>query len=206
MIDDLQNLIGRFAELKEQLADCIGSIQEELVNSVDLEEQADASFALRELSEICDDTRKTSVKAKKAIDRTACLVYTTLAANVDESDYKTARKRIKPISTEYCSATPHITLITTIPNRHKDPERWKQLMDGMGVPADLLGNEDDRPLLSLSYLGISEWITQRQADGKPLPAGIRKEDIYFDYVLKVRRKPGSTVFQSSSKSKEDNTA
>jgi hypothetical protein len=139
----------------------------------DIQVLANRAYALREIAKFAKDIEKEANKAKQMSERMACLVWAQGESN-------------EPIRTQYCTASPVVKMMAVLPKKHHDPEAYAELMDHMGVSkeAQLTGG------VRVHWPGMLDLISERLADGKPLPPGIKSDKTYANYSLTIRGKKG----------------
>lgn len=137
-----------------------------------LHELTDDVYALREIAKLGDEIRKRANKMKETLERVACMGW--VATDPDG-----------PIRTEYCTGTPDVKQMASLPHPERDPDDYAALMKFLGVE-----NEDAVRLgaVSLHYTRTADWITEMAGRGEPLPPGIKSEKTYPQYKLTVRGK------------------
>lgn len=143
-------------------------------------ERVDLAFLMRELSELCDDLRKESNKARELLDNVMCAVW----AKEFEEHPETG-----PIRGTLATATPKVRFGVTLPSKSKDPERYEEFMRWLEIPQELI----DAGVVSTHWPRMTEWLTERAKEGRPMPAGIDVESTYPVYSTTLRRKPDADL-------------
>lgn len=157
------------------LQDLIDAIR----STSDVKELADLAFALREISKLADDIRKVANAAKETAEKICCAIA------IRDGDCDTIR-------TKYVTATPNVKMMADLPRRKREPERWRELMIGLGVPEDALDGE--RPVVDVNWKGFVDHISDLAEQGKPLPPGIDPGKTYPVYELSpMTKKKGSSL-------------
>lgn len=148
---------------------------------VNLLEQADCEYAIREASKLLDDARKA---CDQQFQREELRIVQQFAQqdNPDES-----------INTPYCRATPDMLQMVAPPRAHKEPEQYHALMDALAIDPQLrdygkelneLG-EFDTEVVKLNWSGFQWYCARLAAAGLPLPAGIDPNKIYSRPVVRI---------------------
>lgn len=141
-----------------------------------LTELADAIYALDRVERIADDLRKEARAFREQLDKIACLRW------VERGDGE-------PIRTEHCLGTPQIKQMAPMPNRHKHPERYAALMQHLGIAKELWdAPEGFSPPIELKWTGMVDYLTERLANGKPVPPGVDPRATFTIFRVNVRAK------------------
>lgn len=151
---------------QEELKKWLGSVN-------DLEEYADAAYALREIHRLATDIRSMAYQAQTLAERIGCVI-----AVKDE--------KLDAIKTPWVHATPDIKMMASLP-RKNTPE-FVSLMQHLGVPAEL--SEGPQPVIAVNWNGFTEHLSQLMSQGKPLPPGINAEKTYPVYKFNMRKRRG----------------
>lgn len=153
------------------------SIRKFLVGCSSKEEHADAAYAFRETHKLIDDVRKRLEDLRKLSEKMACVI----AAATFDAD---------TIRTDYCSATPDVKPIASVPSRSRQPEEYAKLMSWLGVPEGLWSTNDDHAPIKPHWPGVMEMLDREMRAGRPLPPGIDPNKTYNEYKLVIRGKKG----------------
>jgi hypothetical protein len=174
----LQEQLNSFASMKHLHAEVYGRLAKarKQVNTLSMEELADLSYMLRELSKLADDIKKESFNLKGLAEKIACVLWVNMHMNEPEG--------ADPIRTELCTATPHVQQRASLPNQKANPKEYALLMDWLGVPKTIV----EQDLVRCHWPSFQERIHQLLEQGKPLPAGVNVERVYDEYSLIVRKK------------------
>jgi len=134
------------------------------------EELGDIGWVLKKMYENVDSLRKEIDKLKGSVERLACLKA------ISEDKVKLHGK--------LANTKPDCKVSARLPHPEKKPEEWKALCDFFGVPSEI-GELD---LMRFHWPGLSAFITERSAHGKPNPPGITPDTITTHYYLTYRGK------------------
>jgi hypothetical protein len=140
----------------------------------DLKEFADDIHAHKRIQKLFDRMTKTFTNRLKPLQKTFCLYYVV----------QQALHKGEPIRTSYCTATPDVKSCASMPNHRKHPEKFAEVMTHMGVPRELW--DCDEPIVNLRWMGITDYITALQREGKVLPPGVDPNDLYDVYTVTIR--------------------
>lgn len=162
-------------ELHARLTVDLTALERSLKDETDEKEHADTAYALREIAEFADAIRKQSEFVKVLSERMACML--TIAI------HQTA----EPIRTEFCTASPKVRTVVTVPSRRKSPEQFASLMTFLGVPRHLWEG-GEHAVVETHWPGLIEYLGKLQAEGKPLPPGIDPNKTIAQYSLMIRGK------------------
>lgn len=136
----------------------------------DAHEHADTAIAMREIAKFMNDSRKDATVLKELAEKIGCAIWIR--------DGKS-----EPIRTDYVTASPDVTMITSLPKRGT-PE-YGEMMKFMGVPEELWCEESDA--VRAHWPGFVKLMSDRLAAGKPLPPGVRTDKTYPRYEFKPLR-------------------
>jgi hypothetical protein len=171
----LQSLYRATRDLHELVIRLHTQLENRFKIEIDLEELVDGIYALRETSKFLEDSRKVADKFKHTLERQTCLVW---AMRADDSN----------IRTEYCTGTPDVKPMASIPTKKRDPVAFVALMKYLGVPEHLIGDDEDSPAVVPNWKGMSSLLAVLAKEGKPLPPGIDPESVYNDYSVTIYRR------------------
>ena len=135
-------------------------------------ELADIAYALRDTRDMAEDIRKRCDALGKTAQNFACLGAVTLEHG-------------GTIGTEYVAATPSVKTVVSIPSRKKEPEAFAKLMDHLKVPRELW-ERGEHAAMQPHWPGLMELVSERQANGLPMPPGIDPNKTYAEYSLRMR--------------------
>lgn len=165
-------------EAHARIYEMILSLRNDVVKCASKEELADYAYALRFAWRHIDDTRKDLKGLQELAEKLTCMKCTLL----DDGD---------TIKTAYVTATPDCKPIASLPKKSKDPEGYRALMLGLGIPEYVLDEEDEeRETFKPHFPGIVARLEKLMAEGKPLPPGIDVTKTYPKYSLELRPKKG----------------
>lgn len=139
----------------------------------DMKEQADMAFAMRECIKLLDDTVKGARKIKETAEKIGCALW------VKDGDGSS-------IKTPYCTATPKIRMIASLPSKRHNPEQYLKMMEHLGINPELC--KEDTDVVRPHWPGLMDHITALAEQGKPLPPGISLSDTYPQYSFTPLRK------------------
>lgn len=140
--------------------------------TMDLNELADLGFMMREISNFADGMRKD------------CDRLQTLAGNLLCARQAEESATIQSVATPYCTAIPKVEWYSSVPKKEKDPEKYYAITDFLGIPREVADVEAVR----VHWPGWSEFLTNYQSTGKPLPEGLPQEDVKPIYKVSYRAK------------------
>lgn len=145
----------------------------------DMNETVDTAYALKECFDLAEDTLKTLRAIKGLIDRLACtmMVRDNIVAGYE---------------TEYCLCTAKCKVSISIPSRSKNPEKFLEIMRSVGVPENLLGDDETPECCRLHYPGIVEKVSKMLAAGEPLPLAFQEIPQYTEYKVRITPRKGVT--------------
>lgn len=146
--------------------------QDAIEGRCDMEELADLTYALREVFNYIDDMRKEISKTKQACERIACVLW----SHKSDGD---------PIRTPYCTGTPKVKMMASLPNKRREPEKYAALMTHLGIDPSLWKGENDA--VRVHWPGFVEHMTALAEKGLPLPAGIDVDKTYPVYSLTIKK-------------------
>jgi hypothetical protein len=173
----LVDLYKRARDLHEEFVRADADLRKMVMTCASVEEHADTSYALRETADFVEDVRKRCEAIKKLAEQIACVLYTQMGMK-------------DTIRTDYCSATPDIRTIVTIPRKSSDPENFGKLMTFLGVPPELWNAPEESTVVKPHWPGLMAHLHRMQIEGKPLPPGVDPNKTYPEYKLIVRKRKG----------------
>lgn len=136
------------------------------------QEVADIAFALREMYDLLETTRKQTAAIGKTAQQVACLL-------------SIASGNAGTIGTAYVAATPNVRTIPAIPKRRDRPQEFAALMDYLKIPRDLW-EKGDHAIVDFHWPGLVDKLTNDAANGLPLPPGIDPTKTFAEYSLRMR--------------------
>lgn len=154
-----------------------GELRRFLSTCPNTEDQADAAYALREIADMVDEVRKMANSTGELAQRFACIIAG-------------ATGNPEPIRTEYCTATPDVKPIASVPRQSSDPEGYALLMEHLGIPRAMWDRGDDKSVVKPNWPGMMSYLAEQMKQGKPLPPGIDPDKTYSEYRLLIRKKKG----------------
>jgi hypothetical protein len=138
-----------------------------------INELADYTYTVRKISDMLVEMSKRTRNTYELAERLLCMLW----AQVGDPE---------PIRTPYCTITPKIRMAAQIPK--KGTEEYEKLMTALGITLELAQVDAVRP----HWPGMTEYVTQRLTEGKPLPPGIDPHKTYPVYGVLIRDKKGIT--------------
>jgi hypothetical protein len=135
-----------------------------------LSERVDIVYGLQKTSEMLNEVRKQIDKIQKVLGTKVCMQLEI--------------EGLKKIKTPYCTASSDVENFANLPHkREKDPVKFDAIMAAIGVPESVSHQEGVR----FHWPGFKELLTNRVAEGLPIPAGIDPNDMYTEYSLATRK-------------------
>lgn len=156
-----------------ELLNRVKSLSADLNSETDIEELCDSAYAIREAHKQADDLRK----KLNALQIKHAQLICALWLRSPDSD---------KIKTEYCTVTPVIKQIASVPSFRKEPEVYRTLMEALGIPAEMYETGVVRP----SYEAFCDYISELTAQGKPLPKGLDVAKVYQNPTVNIRKRKG----------------
>lgn len=140
----------------------------------DVNELADAIYALDQVEKLADSLRKEAKKVRDHLDKIMCAVC--------------VEQELSVVKTEHCAATPSLKMVAPLPSKSKDPEHYAQLMEFFGIKRELW----DTPVgvaspVQLHYPGMVDFVSDQLVSGKPIPPGIDPNKTYPVFRVSVRK-------------------
>lgn len=178
MRDDVKQTFQTITTAYETIYSQLAQLARALVKETDPAHLADAAYAMREAEKMLKRLRIQADAVGITAQRVACIVLT----KQDE----------EKVQTEYVVAHTDLTLHANVPSARKEPEKFRAMMEYLEVPPDLWDYDDperDR-VVSVSWPGFVQLLTERASEGKPLPPGIDVSDTKPIYRLKLRKRRG----------------
>jgi hypothetical protein len=174
MLQIVKELYARTREAHSEIYTLLIAVQKlkQTPGAMTLEEFADAAYATDKAAKMLKDLEREMRLEHERIERLTCLIWTKLG--------DAAEKNIK---TPYVTATPDVKLMAALPTRKKNPEEFKKLMKYLKIPECHIGDEDQKGIIDLNFRAMIEWLSDRQAQGLPLPPGIEASTTYPVYKL-----------------------
>lgn len=165
-----EDLVARLMHLRKQVSTCR-----------DMKELADAFYALRETEKLANDIAK---ECRLVMDVLAKAVG---ALFVNEA---LTNPSMTKITTDYCFAEPDVKSAVSIPSRKRDPEGYKKLLQHLGIPEHLIGDDSDDGVkpISVNWKGMTDYVSDMIARGEPLPPCFDPSVTYPVYKLSVRKR------------------
>lgn len=171
MDTDAETLYKYNAQVHQWNYNQLVALEERIAQCTDLQELADYGYALKKVADLVDDTRKVASRISEVAQRLQCGI-------------QTAMHNIGPVRTAYCTATPDVKFQTSIPKRESDPEGYYAIMDLCGIPREV----SDVEAVRAHWPGVTELLTQRMREGKPLPEGLNPDNVKPVYKVTYRKK------------------
>jgi hypothetical protein len=142
---------------------------------IDLKTMADTAYYCREVDKLLQDLKVHANRVRKLAQDIGCLVWAQIGKE-------------EPIRTEYCTASPKVKMMASLPHHKRQPEQYRELMAYMGLDPKLWDCEE--PAVKLSFNGMIDVLTQAAEDGKPLPPGVEPDKTYPVYDFHMLSKKG----------------
>jgi hypothetical protein len=178
MKPQLQSLYLLALELHRASVELEVKLNAEMSTCVEKTDAVDVAYAMRETWSLVHDVRKRVYVLQQRAEKLA------VALNLADGSAEN-------IKTDYCTATPKIRTIVSIPRRSTDPENFGKLMAWLGVPKDLWDKGDEeKEVLRPHWPGLIDHIADRLQEGKPMPPGVEPNKTYAEYSLVMRGKKG----------------
>jgi len=177
MKQNMIELYRKIRDLHNYVVSQMETINLDTASCGNVENIADTAFALRECATFAEEIKKKCDKMGWLAQKTACYIYVSMNENGAE-----------PIRTEYCTATPDIKQVASLPDKRKQPAEYASLMAHYAIPLDVYAGEN--PLMQAYWPGMIERINADQKAGLPLPPGIDPTKLVADYRLLIRKKKG----------------
>lgn len=138
-------------------------------------ELVDLVYALDRSEKLADDLRKELKAMREQLDKVVCVMWVTADCS-------------EPVRTKFCTGTPTMKQTAPLPNRHRNPENFKKLMDSIGVPQELWDvNDEEHAAVSISWPGMLDLISNRLAQGMPVPPGVDPNATFTVYRVSLRK-------------------
>jgi len=136
----------------------------------DLEKLVDAACILRDIEKLGDDLRTESKMLAYLIAKLVCMQWAVLNTG-------------KPIRGTLCSASPQVRQMAVVPNVNRDPDGYRRLMKFLGCPDERI----DDGVFHIHWPKLVDYITDRLANGLPMPEGVDTSKTYDIYSLVIRK-------------------
>jgi len=166
LLDDSHNFYNLICGMMIEITDPIK--QRKLKN----EDLVDIGFFCREMENMFNELRK-EVKARKELCGSIAAYNLTRDAVQDP----TIRMAIEG---KYATGTPDVKMQAALPR--KDSDEYFKFCKQLGVPEEIIR----QGILKLDWDAVTNFCTERLADGLPIPDGLGKK--YPQYVMQYRRK------------------
>jgi hypothetical protein len=146
-----------------------------------LSDLADLLLSLKKSSDLLDDARKEIDKVMRAVEAIFCKLAVT--SNMTE-----------PVRTDYCTATPKLKMVASIPSIKTEPEKYAQLMRYLKIPEHLwstaggVNGEYQSAKVALHWPGICDLLTERARLGEPMPPGIDPAKVTTNYSVRLTQR------------------
>jgi hypothetical protein len=167
--DAYVNLMKMYGDYVEHHNELIKMLHEEGA----ITELADLAYVFKLLDDIVHDMHKKSASSYELAGRLLCLMWAKNGSG-------------ESVRTPYCTVTPRIKMAANLPKRGTDD--YVALMNSLGINAEMLETDAVRP----HWPGLTDFITQRLTEGKPLPAGVDQSSTYPVYGITVLKRKGVT--------------
>lgn len=137
-------------------------------------DRADLALLMREVGDMLDDLRKEAGANRELLDKVMCLIWTT------EAEDSLLGKSIRG---EIATATPDVRMAVNPPHPKRDRAKYELFANWAGLSAEFAESGLMRP----HWPTLREMLSERMAQGKPLPPGIDASDTYAVYSTTLRR-------------------
>lgn len=179
MIPQAKTLYAEIHRIHGELHQRIAELSALTDGTSELGELADICYAMREADKLNNDTGVSIRKVQTIAAKRFCLAWVVLS-NTGEK-----------VQTPYCTATPDLKICVS-PPKMGTPE-YAVFMASMGIPENIWKPEDTpeaekKPPIKFDYEGLCDWLTDQQARGKPLPAGVTPQKTYNEFAVSVRKR------------------
>lgn len=149
-------------------------LRDEIRKQLNLEEIVDVIAILKRSEDLLRDSKTEVSKNFGNLEEVACRLYVA-SGSIGE-----------PIRTEWVTGSPNAKTLPKIPSKKNDLEAFTQLCSHFGLNSEAINYECFRP----HWPGMVEYITQCEADFKPLPPGVNKDSLLTQYTVTCRWRPG----------------
>jgi hypothetical protein len=174
MLGQAKQMYSEIIETHKRIYDNVISLRTQIPN-LNLGELADLACAMRETLRMLEDVEKSIKEVQKSAEKFCTLSW------MNESQISGEQYRIK---TKYCSAEPKIKQFPKFPSKRRyNPEAFDRIMQGLGIPQELIESEIVRP----NWEPFTDWFSTRQQAGLPVPEGIDPSETYTEYSLSIRK-------------------
>jgi hypothetical protein len=173
----LVQLYKEARSLHESFVKVDAALRKELTTNPNVEDHADAVYALRELAKLADEVRKKANSISEISQKLACVI-------------QVATKNTDTIRTDHCIGTTDVKPIVTLPKQSTQPEQFAALMNWLGIPAAMWDRGDDHSVVKPHWPGMMNYLAEQMAAGRSLPPGVDPNKVYDEYKLTVRSKKG----------------
>ena len=150
-----------------------------------LDECVDTVYAIRESVEYLEELRKKLNSLSEDLQTAICL---SLATRFKKSH-----------ATEYCTGTRKQTLVHNIPTKKRQPEKYQEVMEHLGIPQEVI----DRELVRIHWPSWKDFCQSLMEAGEPVPAGVDPSKATTIFSVTVRRKKDILDDSSTDKAKEE---
>lgn len=155
-----QKLYRTVMKAIEDIQNAVNEADQDLKDTVCVEEQADLEFVLYKCDQLISEFRKTVERARKRRVYIMCIHF----ANTG---------RTEPVRTDYVTASPRVTYMPRLPSASNTNQRgeYQELLRTFGVPEEAIVQDLFRP----HWPSFFEYVKQCEETGKPLPHGVMPE-------------------------------
>lgn len=175
-------MLQQFLDLHKSSFDAaqevLGKLHEglvELQKETSKEEYIDAVFAIRKTHQLLADLVKALTKFDREISDK---IVTVMALELKEGVLKRGS-----IKTEYTTAVCKVQNHLPVPKRKSNPELYANLCRYCGIPEDAIKSG----VFNLTWDGFSEFLSEKLAEGRPLPQGVSLSEMYIVKSLVLRQ-------------------
>jgi len=166
----IAQLVEEYGDVKNIYGSLYSKLVDIRVHSKDLsqEERVNILYIIKEISKYCNDLRKECDGIVDLIEKLVCAIHTH-------------RGITEPIRASLATGSPKVTLSVKIPNRKRDPEKYKLLMNYLGVPDEAACEGTVRP----HWPSICAKLTEMAENGEPSPPGIDPDGTYPKFGVNI---------------------
>lgn len=171
MDERMKNVYRVMHEAHAKMYVALQEIDTTVKHCSNVKELADYAFALRETAAMADDTRKTCEAIQRLAERICCAI--TVKDGLEG-----------PVRTDYVTATPTVKMMASLPNKTREPDQYKRLLEHFGLDCELAEEDGVR----FHWPGMVRHISKLAEEGRPLPPGLDVEKTYPVYGLSPMKK------------------
>lgn len=147
----------------------------------DVKELSDTAYALRESLKFAKHQKVEVEKLGKLVAQLTTLLWSQMPTVLRE------------IETDWCKCSPDPQPRASVPKPDRDWDRYKKVMESVGVPKELIETQ----MMRIDWDLFGEYLAQRKAEGHGLPDGIDPGRTYTEYRLHIRKRRDLNEVQPS---------